>query len=75
MTKQSENSPLKKIKKKVLEMSFEEAMKRLEEITETLSSQKISLESMVILYEEGTELKKHCLTMLEEAKIRVDTIG
>ncbi len=66
--------PLKSFEKKILKMSFEDAMMRLEEIVETLSSQKINLDSMIELHEEGTALKEHCAKRLEEAKMKIETI-
>jgi exodeoxyribonuclease VII small subunit len=66
--------PLKSFEKKILKMSFEDAMMRLEEIVETLSSQKINLDSMIELHEEGTALKEHCTKRLEEAKMKIETI-
>lgn len=56
-------------------MSFEEAMERLEEIVEILSSQKINLDAMVDLYEEGTALKEFCNKRLEESKMKIETIA
>lgn len=56
-------------------MSFEEAMERLEEIVEILSSQKINLDSMVDLYEEGIALKEFCNKRLEESKMKIETIA
>lgn len=72
MTKES---PSKNFEKKISKMSFEEAMTRLEEIVEILSSQKINLNSMIDLHEEGTALKEHCAKRLEEAKMKIETIG
>ena len=66
--------PLKSFEKKILKMSFEDAMMRLEEIVETLSSQKINLDSMIELHEEGTALKEHCAKRLEKAKMKIETI-
>ena len=66
--------PLKSFEKKILKMSFEDAMTRLEEIVEILSSQKINLDSMIELHEEGTALKEHCTKRLEEAKMKIETI-
>lgn len=60
--------------KKIVKMSFEEALQRLEEISQILSSQKINLEQMIDLYEEGTILKDHCNSRLEEAKLKIEKI-
>lgn len=59
---------------KISKMSFEEAMARLEEIVEKLSDQKINLDLMIELYQEGDLLKKHCAKRLEEAKMKIETI-
>jgi len=67
---QIEKNNLKKISK----MSFEEAISRLEEVAQILSSQKINLEQMIELYEEGNSLKEHCNSRLNEAKMKIDKI-
>lgn len=71
MTKKSVKNSAEKISK----MDFESAVARLEEIVETLSSEKINLDSMVDLYEEGMALKEHCSKRLEEAKMKIETIS
>lgn len=70
----TKNSP-KKFHAKISKMSFEEAIERLEEIVEILSSEKINLDSMIELYEEGTALKEFCATRLEESKMKIDVIA
>lgn len=64
-----------KLKKQITKMSFETAMTRLEEIVETLSSQKINLDSMISLHEEGTLLKESCEEKLAEAKMKIEVIS
>jgi len=64
----------KNFEKKISKMSFEDSMARLEEIVETLSSQKINLDSMIELYEEGNVLRENCVKRLEEAKMKIETI-
>ena len=71
MTKKSS----KNFQEKISKMDFEPAMARLEEIVETLSSEKINLNSMIDLYEEATALKEHCAKRLEEAKMKIETIS
>jgi exodeoxyribonuclease VII small subunit len=70
-----ENSSKNKFEKKISKMSFEDAMTRLEEIVEILSSQKINLDSMIELYAEGAALKDHCAARLEDAKMKIETIS
>lgn len=60
---------------KIKDMSFEQAILRLEEINEMLSSHKINLESMMINYEEAQLLKDHCQKKLDEAKMKIDIIN
>jgi exodeoxyribonuclease VII small subunit len=71
MTKKSS----KNIQDQVSKMDFESAMVRLEEIVETLSSEKINLNSMIGLYEEGTALKELCAQRLEDAKMKIEIIS
>jgi exodeoxyribonuclease VII small subunit len=71
MTKESP----KNFDKKISKMSFEDALARLEEIVEILSSQKINLDSMIDLHEEGSALKEHCAKRLEEAQMKIETVS
>ena len=54
--------------------SFEQALKRLEEIVETLEAGNISLEESIKIYQEGINLSKLCSGMLEEAEGKVMAI-
>ncbi len=54
--------------------SFEQALKRLEEIVETLEAGNISLEESIKIYQEGITLSKVCSGMLEEAEGKVMAI-
>ncbi len=64
----------KNIENKISKMNFEVAMRRLEEIVEILSDQKIDLDQMIELYQEGDLLKKHCAARLDEAKMKIEVI-
>jgi len=66
---------VKNFEKKIAKMSFEEALARLEEIVETLSSQKINLDAMIDLHEEGSALKEHCAKRLDEAKMKIELVS
>ncbi len=68
-------SKSKTLETKISKMPFEAAMVRLEEVVEILSSEKINLDQMIDLYEEGDLLKKHCAARLGEAKMRVEMIA
>ncbi len=69
MTKTQEN-----IEKKISKMTFEQAISRLEEVVEMLSADKIDLEKMIELHQEGELLKKHCQARLDEAKMKISSV-
>ncbi|MCR5090192.1 MAG: exodeoxyribonuclease VII small subunit [Oscillospiraceae bacterium] len=52
-------------------LSFEESMKRLEEIVTHLEKGDISLQESLTLFEEGSSLLKDCSRMLDEAEQKV----
>lgn len=53
---------------------FEEALKQLETIVETLSDPEIPLEKSVELYEEGLKLSRQCMETLENATLRIEKL-
>ncbi len=55
-------------------VSFEEALKDLEEIVEKLNNDDLDLEKAIAAYEKGMELKKICEQRLKEAKLRIENI-
>tara|TARA_A100001234_G_scaffold191610_1_gene178374 strand:- start:231 stop:437 length:207 start_codon:yes stop_codon:yes gene_type:complete len=55
-------------------ISFEDALKDLEEIVENLNNDELELEKAISAYEKGMELKKICEQRLEEAKLRIENI-
>ena len=64
----------KNLEAKISKMPFEAAMVRLEEVVQVLSVEKISLDQMIELYEEGDLLKKRCAASLDEAKMKIEVI-
>ena len=60
--------------KSVADMSFEEAMKSLEEVVNRLEAGDVPLEDSIKLYERGAELKAHCQKKLAEAEEKVAQI-
>ena len=72
MTKATAKKDFKELASK---LNFEDAMSRLEDVVEELSSQKINLDSMIDLYQEGEALKEHCAKKLEEAKMKIEVIS
>ena len=57
--------------KNIENIDLEEAMKRLDKITEELSREGISLEDSLSLYEEGVKLVRLCNKKLEETERRI----
>ena len=60
-----------KKKSKVSGDSFESAMKRLEQIVESLEGGEVPLEEALGLYEEGVKISKECLEKLSQAEVRL----
>lgn len=60
--------------KAVDEMSFEEALRELEQVVGQLESGQVDLEKSISLYERGALLKKHCEAKLAQAQARIEQI-
>ncbi len=56
------------------DMTFEDAMQRLEEIVNAMEAERLPLEEMVQSYEEGAVLLKVCRARMEVARQRVELI-
>ena len=56
------------------ENNFENALKRLEEISDLLENEDTPLEDSIKLFEEGIELKEFCEEKLKSAKLKIDKI-
>lgn len=54
---------------------FEDALKRLEEIVETLENEDVSLDECVKLFEEGVELSKFCRKKLNQVEDRIKKLS
>ena len=57
------------------ELSFEDALKRLEEIVRTLERGEAPLDQSIELYQEGDKLKRHCEARLKAAQARIEQIA
>lgn len=55
----------------VNEMSFEDALRELEQVVGKLERGEVPLDQSIALYERGAELKKRCETKLQEAEEKV----
>ncbi len=58
----------------IAELSFEQALKRLEEIVRKLESGEAPLDEAIALYGEGDRLKRQCEARLAAAQARIDQI-
>jgi exodeoxyribonuclease VII small subunit len=58
----------------ITKMSFEDAMKALEEVVSQLERGDVALEQSLVLYDRGAALKAHCATKLKEAEEKVEQI-
>jgi exodeoxyribonuclease VII small subunit len=56
------------------ELSFEQALKRLEEIVRRLESGEASLDESIELYGEGDRLKQQCEARLQAAQAKIEKI-
>jgi exodeoxyribonuclease VII small subunit len=55
--------------------SFEEAVKRLDEIVTNLENNEIKLDDMLQLYEEGAQLIKFCLKKLDDVENKINILS
>ena len=55
-------------------LTFEEAMKELELLVDSLDKGDISLDEAIAAYDRGSQLKDYCQKKLHEAKMKVETI-
>ena len=53
------------------EVNFEELIQKLEEITNKLEKEQLSLDESVKLFEEGMQISKECNSKLEDAEKRI----
>ena len=58
----------------IAELTFEAALKRLEEIVRKLESGEASLDEAIELYSEGDRLKQQCEARLQAAQARIEKI-
>lgn len=56
------------------EMSFEQALARLEKIVQRLETGEESLDSSITLYEEADRMRRRCEDRLREAQMKIEKI-
>ena len=59
---------------KASNLPFEDALKKLESIVETMESEDLPLETLLARYEEGTRLAKTCQEKLAEAELKIQQL-
>ncbi len=55
-------------------MTFEAALKELEQIVSRLERGEVPLAESIVIYERGDALRKHCDALLRQAEVRVEKI-
>ncbi len=55
-------------------MTFEAALKELEQIVSRLERGEVPLAESIVIYERGDALRKHCDALLRQAEARVEKI-
>jgi len=55
-------------------MSFEDALRALEDVVRKLESGEVPLDDSITLYERGEALRKHCQARLDAAQARIERI-
>jgi exodeoxyribonuclease VII small subunit len=55
-------------------MSFEDALRALEEVVRKLEGGDVPLDDSISLYERGEQLRKHCQARLDAASARIEKI-
>lgn len=58
----------------IAKMSFEAALKELEDIVQQLERGDVELEKSIAIYERGAALRAHCEARLKEAQLKVEKI-
>ncbi len=58
----------------IANLTFEQAVKELEDIVRKLESGQIDLENAINFYERGNALRIHCEAKLAQAKLKVEQI-
>ena len=56
------------------EMTFEDALRALEDVVRKLESGEVPLDQSIELYERGEKLRAHCQARLDAAQARIEKI-
>lgn len=58
----------------ISELSFEDALRALEEVVRKLEGGEVPLDESIALYERGEKLRSHCQARLDAAQARIEKI-
>lgn len=58
----------------IAKLSFEDALRALEDVVRKLESGEVPLDDSISLYERGEALRKHCQARLDAAQARIERI-
>jgi exodeoxyribonuclease VII small subunit len=58
----------------IAQMTFEDALRALEEVVRKLETGEVPLDDSIDLYERGETLRKHCQARLDAAQARIEKI-
>jgi len=58
----------------IAQMTFEEALRALEDVVKRLESGDVPLDDSINLYEQGEKLRQHCQARLDSAQARIEKI-
>ena len=58
----------------LLTLTFEEALKRLEQVVDTLESGEVPLETVINLFQEGMQLSQICGQKLDKVEQKIETL-
>jgi exodeoxyribonuclease VII small subunit len=58
----------------ITNLSFEDALRALEDVVRRLESGDVPLDDSIALYERGEQLRRHCQTRLDAAQARIERI-
>ena len=56
-------------------ISFEEAFAKLQEISDKIEKESLTLDESIALFEEGVKLSAYCSKILEEAKQKITKLS
>lgn len=59
----------------MIDMTYEQALKQLEETVEKMENGDLSLEESLKLYEKGNQLSAFCIKEIENAKLKIKEIS